>query len=94
MGRTGRPHYSLLTTPSAIPHDRTGTEPHAPRATAGRGPNRVRGPGTGRTGAARRCTSGTVDRGPNRDYRPWTGRGGFASTHAHPGTAGRETILV
>jgi hypothetical protein len=38
-----------------------------------------------------RC--GTVGRGPNRDHRPWTGRGGFASTHAHLGTAGRETIL-
>ena len=37
--------------------------------------------------------SGTVGRGPNRDHRPWTGRGGFASTHAHLGTAGRETIL-
>ena len=38
--------------------------------------------------------SGTVGRGPNRDHRPWTGRGGFASTHAHLGTAGRETILA
>ena len=37
--------------------------------------------------------SGTVGRGPNRDHRPWTGRGGFASTHAHLGTAGRETTL-
>ena len=37
---------------------------------------------------------GTVGRGPNRDHRPWTGRGGFASTHAHLGTAGRETILA
>jgi hypothetical protein len=37
--------------------------------------------------------SGTVGRGPNRDHRPWTGRGGLASTHAHLGTAGRETTL-
>jgi hypothetical protein len=37
--------------------------------------------------------SGTVGRGLNRDHRPWTGRGGFASTHAHLGTAGRETTL-
>ena len=37
---------------------------------------------------------GTVGRGPNWDHRPWTGRGGFASTHAHLGTAGRETILA
>jgi hypothetical protein len=37
--------------------------------------------------------SGTVGRGPNRDHRQWTGRGGLASTHAHLGTAGRETIL-
>jgi hypothetical protein len=36
---------------------------------------------------------GTIGGGPNRDHRPWTGRGGFASTHAHLGTAGRETIL-
>ncbi len=40
--------------------------------------------------------SGTVGRGPNRDHWPWTGvtgRGSFASTHAHLGTAGRETTL-
>ena len=36
---------------------------------------------------------GTVRRGLNRDHRPWTGRGGYASTHAHLGTAGPETIL-
>ena len=35
---------------------------------------------------------GTVARGPNRDHRPRTGRGGLASTHAHLGTAGRETL--
>ena len=75
----------------------TGTEPHAPRGTAGRGTNWDRGPCAGHAGAARRCTnllrSGTVGRGPNRDHRQWTGRGGFASTHAHLGTAGRETTL-
>ena len=36
---------------------------------------------------------GTVGRGLNRDHRPCTGRGSYASTHAHLGTAGRETIL-
>ena len=41
----------------------TGTEPHAPRGTAGRGPNWDRGPGTGHAGAARRCTM--------RHRRPW-----------------------
>ena len=35
----------------------TGTEPHAPRGTAGRGPNWDRGPGAGRAGAARRWTT-------------------------------------
>jgi hypothetical protein len=34
----------------------TGTEPHAPRGTAGRGPNWDRGPRAGHAGAARRCT--------------------------------------
>ena len=41
----------------------TGTEQHAPRGTAGRGPNWDRGPGAGRAGAARRCTT--------RHRRPW-----------------------
>ena len=54
-------------------------------------------------GPRRSCTAlyeaapSAVGRGPNRDHRPWTGRGGFAtfaSTHAHLGTAGRETILA
>jgi hypothetical protein len=36
---------------------------------------------------------GTVGRGLNRDHQPWTGRGSYASTHAHFGTAGRETII-
>ena len=41
----------------------TGTEPHAPRGTAGRGPNWDRGPCAGHAGAARRCTT--------RHRRPW-----------------------
>ncbi len=51
MGRTGRPHYSLLTTPSAIPHDRH-------RATCSMGLRRPRaqlGPWAGR-GPRRSCT--------------------------------------
>ena len=35
---------------------------------------------------------GTVGRGLNRGHRPCTGRGSYASTHAHLGTAGRETL--
>jgi hypothetical protein len=45
--------------PDALRHRRlrmTGTEPHAPRGVAGRGPNRDRGPCAGHAGAARRCT--------------------------------------
>ena len=37
--------------------------------------------------------SGTAGCGPNRDHGPCTGIGSYASTHAHLGTAGRETIL-
>jgi len=37
--------------------------------------------------------SGTAGCGLNRDHWPCTGRGSYASTHAHLGTAGRETIL-
>ena len=37
--------------------------------------------------------SGTVGCGLNRDQWPCTGRGSYASTHAHLGTAGRETHL-
>ena len=58
MGRTGRPnliHYAI--------GDSAGTEPHAPRGTAGRWTNWVRGPGAGYAGAARRCTT--------RNRRPW-----------------------
>ncbi len=46
MGRTGRPnliHWRLRM---------TGTEPHTPRGTAGRGPNWDRGPRAGHAGAA------------------------------------------
>ena len=81
--------------PDSLRHRRfrmTGSGPHAPRGTAGRGPNWDRGPGAGRAGAARRWTTWHRRRGPNRDHWPWTGRGGFASTHAHLGTAGRKTL--
>ncbi len=37
--------------------------------------------------------SGAAGYGLNRDHGPCTGRGSYASTHAHLGTAGRETIL-
>ncbi len=70
----------------------TGTEPHAPRGTAGRGPNWDRGPRATQElhGAVR---SGTAGCRLNRDHGPCTGRGGsYASTYAHLGTAGRETL--
>ena len=65
----------------------TGTEPHAPRGH--RRPRDQLGPWAAR-GAVR---SGTAGCGLNWDHRPCTGRGSYASTHAHLGTAGRETIL-
>jgi hypothetical protein len=37
--------------------------------------------------------SGTAGCGLYRDHWPCTGSGSYASTHAHPGTAGRETIF-
>ena len=37
--------------------------------------------------------SGTAGCGLNWDHWPCTGRGSYASTHAHLGTAGRETIF-
>ena len=61
MGRTGWPAQ-----PDSLHHRRlrmTGSEPHAPRGTVGRGPNWDRGPGAGHAGAARRCTT--------RHHRPW-----------------------
>ena len=67
----------------------TGTEPHAPRGTAGRGPN-CRARATPELYGAVR--SGTASYGLNRDHGPCTGRGSYASTHAHLGTAGRETL--
>jgi hypothetical protein len=70
----------------------TGTEPHAPRGTAGRGPNWDRGPRAGHAGAARRCKKRHRLCGLNRDHGPCTGRGSFASTDAHLGTAGREAL--
>ncbi len=36
--------------------------------------------------------SGTAGCGLYRDHWPCTGRGSYASTHAHLGTAGRETF--
>jgi hypothetical protein len=36
--------------------------------------------------------SGTAGRGPNRDHGPRVGRGSYASTYAHLGTAGHETL--
>jgi hypothetical protein len=36
--------------------------------------------------------SGTAGCGLNRDHGPCTSRGSYASTHAHLGTAGRETL--
>ena len=65
----------------------TGTEPHAPRGTAGRGPNWDRADHAGAV------QSGTAGCGLNRDHWPCTGRGSYASTQAHLGTAGPETIL-
>ena len=63
--------------PDSLRHRRlrmTGTKPHAPRGTAGRGTNWDRGPCAGHAAAARRCTK--------RHRRPWavgptgtTGRG-------------------
>ncbi len=61
MGRTGRPnliHYAISDSTRM-----TGTDPHAPRGTAGRGPKWDRGPRAGHAGAARRCTT--------RHRRPW-----------------------
>ncbi len=40
-------------------------------------------------GAVQRGTAGC---GLNRDQRPCMGRGSYALTHAHLGTAGRETL--
>jgi hypothetical protein len=48
----------------------TGTGPHAPRGTAGRGPNWDRGPRGGHAGAARRCTK--------RHRRLWAQPGSLA----------------
>ena len=101
MGRTAQP--------DSLRHRRlrmTGTEPHAPRGTAGRGPNWDPGPSAGHAGAARRCTK--------RHRRLWAQPGPWAvhgprelrvdactSRHRRPrdplgiageplGTAGRE----
>ncbi len=64
-----------------------------------RGAPPVAGP-TGTVGRARATSelhgavrSGTAGYGLNRDHGLCTGRGSYASTHAHLGTAGSETIL-
>ncbi len=44
---------------------------------------------TENTGRARAAGCGLY-----RDHWPCTGRGSYASTHAHLGTAGRETLLA
>jgi hypothetical protein len=70
----------------------TGTEPHAPRGTAGRGPTGTVGRALTTPelqGSVRSCTAGC---GLNRDHGQCTGRGSYASTHAHLGTSGRETL--
>ncbi len=63
-----------------------------------RGAPQAAGP-TGTVGRARATPelhgavrSGTAGCGPNRDHGLCTGRGSYASTHAHLGTAGRETL--
>ena len=90
MGRTGRPnliHYAIGDSASPAPSRML------------RGAPPAAGP-TGTVGRARATPElhgavqrGTVGRGLNRDHRPCTCRGSYASTHAHLGTAGRETIL-
>jgi hypothetical protein len=103
MSRTGRPNLTLR-------HRRlrmTGTEPHAPRGTAGRGPNRDGGPCAGHAGE---CTA-LYEAAPLPWAQPGTGRARAADatrrrmhilaplaakrthapTHAYVGTAGRGT---
>jgi hypothetical protein len=63
---------------------------------------RVAPPAAGPTGTVGRARatqelhgavrSGTAGCGLNRDHGPCTGCGSYASTHAHLGTAGRETL--
>jgi hypothetical protein len=68
----------------------TGTEPHAPRCTAGRGLNWDRRPRAGHAGGSElhgAVRKGTAGCGPNRDHGQCTSRGSYASTHAHLSTA-------
>jgi hypothetical protein len=81
--------------PDSLRHRRlrmTGTQPHARRGAAGRGPNWDSGPCAGHAGAARRCTKRHRRLWAQPGPRACTGRGSYASTHAHFGTAGRETL--
>jgi hypothetical protein len=77
----------------ATPHDRQAPSRMLCAAPPAAGPagtvGRARATPELHGGAVR---SGTAGRGLNRDHGPCTGRGGFASTHAHLGTAGRETL--
>ena len=71
----------------------TGTEPHAPRGTAGQGPTGTVGRALATLELHGAVRSGTAGRGPNRDHGPpRTGCRSYASTHAHLGTAGRWTL--
>ncbi len=70
----------------------TGTEPDAPRGTVGRGPTWDRGPRAGHAGAALRCTKRHRRLWAQQGPWPCTGRGSYASTHAHLGTAGCDTL--
>ncbi len=70
----------------------TGTEPHAPLGTAGRGLNWDSGPHAGHAKLHGAVRSGTVGCGLNRDHGPCTGHGSYVSKHAHLGTACRETL--
>ncbi len=80
------------------PHDRHRAACSAghrrPRARLGpwaeRGPRRLGPRATPELHGAVR--SGTACCGLNRDHGPCMGRGSYASTHAHLGTAGRETL--
>jgi hypothetical protein len=79
----------------------TGTEPHAPRGAAGRGPNRDRWPCAGRGSyVSTHAHLGTGTAGRETLWGPRAASGQeelrdsertYASTHAYLGTAGRGT---
>ncbi len=92
IGRTGRPnliHYAISDSKCqwSAPSRMVCGAPQAagPTGTVGRARSTPE-----LHGAIR---SGTASRGLNRDHGPCTGRGSYASTHAHLGTAGRETLF-